>query len=39
MGKRTACDDIVWQTWLKIIVANKEKKVVIQDNNKSKSSL
>jgi hypothetical protein len=39
MNDRVACDDIVWQNWLKLITANNHKKVLLQDNNKAQSSL
>lgn len=33
MVERTACDDVVWQNWLSLIVANNGKKVVFPHNN------
>ena len=39
MTERTACDDVVWQNWLRLIVANNDKKVVSPHNKKQESSL
>ena len=43
MNDRVACDDIVWQNWLKLITANNHKKfcfrIIIKPNHRYNNNL